>query len=465
MTSCGTLSRSKNILIADSTPRGVKVFNENKKYLGTTPFFLKVKTTWKREFSFNNEKIEIPFKYKCQTDWGGAVVPDTVVTLLNPVIGSLFIITDYLSGGLWRCRTPLHAKLDPNDFKPIKRKKRILILPVVSRDREISRKIIKFFKKKIFAKYNDEEAIIIDNSDTKKALFERGLDNYADTHPNNIRREFLNQLGESFDLTHFYYFNIKEEENKIIVQPELFDAFTVHPVKTKYSKPFKLKQNSQSGFNFLRNVVSMIDLLPNSIIVGHSYSPTESREVLLDSTETLAEARTNDHPDAFPRLITILLLDTTHHPRFYRPWDYSFFLSPRFGASSWKSAYVVSNINYEFLYASYFALYDASVSIFTPFGEFNGAFGLGMMHYSASDNLSYDVSRIASISHIGVSFTTFIGSRTYIKVSGDTYGAPVKEKEQIKTDYYRLKSWKEIRVGIGYYFPEIKALTRKILPF
>jgi hypothetical protein len=465
VTSCGTFSGSKNILIADSTPRGVKVYNEQDKFLGTTPFFFKAKPTWKREFTFKNKKIVVPFKYKCQTDWGGAVAPDTIITALNPAVGSVFIITDYLSGGLWRCRKPMHPTLDSNDFQLSIRKKRILILPVISSDREVSRKIITFFKKKIFKKYNNEEAILIDNEATKEALFERGLDNYADTHPDNIRREFLNELGEKFNLTHFYYFQTIEKENTIIVKPILFDAFTVHPVKVKYSKSFKLKQKNKSGFNFLKKVISMIDFLPNSIIMGYSYNPTENREVNLDPSQTLVEARTNSHPDAFPRLITLLLLDTAHHPRFYDSWDFSGFLSPRFGASSWKSAYSVSGLDYEFLFSSYFAIYDASASIFTPFGEFNFAFGVGIMHYSAEDNQTFNNSKIASLSHFGVSYTTFIGSRTYIKLSVDTYIAPDKEEEQIKTDYYKLTSWKEIRFGIGYYFPEIKALTRKLLPF
>ena len=473
LVSCGTLSGSKSIIIADSTPRGMKVFSEEKKELGITPFFFKAKTRWKTKFVFKSEenKIEIPFKYKCHINWASSLLPNGMLGLGAPAVAALFIGTDLFSGGIWNCVKPLHyvsnQKNINHDLLHV-RKKRILILPVVSNDREISRKIINFYTKKIFNEFNKEDAEIIDNEETKDALFERGLDNYASTHPDKIKREFLNELGEQFNLTHFYYFDIKEEKNKIVIKPQLFDAFTLKPVKAKYSKTFRLKLNTHLGIGFLKKLISMIDFLPNSIIVSHPYTLTESREVALDPSQTQLEARANSHPDAFPKLVSLLLLDTAHHPRFYDSWDYSGFLSPKLGASSWKSAYTVTGIPYEFLFESYFVFYDAILGIFTPFGEFDLGIGLGLVNYIASDNQGFERNRVVAATHIGFSYTLFLSNRTYFKVSADQYIAPDNKKEPenfIKTDYYHLKSWKEIKVGLGYYFPEIKALTRKLLPF
>lgn len=45
-------------------------------------------------------------------------------------------------------------------------------------------------------------------------------------------------------------------------------------------------------------------------------------------------------------------------------------------------------------------------------------------------------------------------------------GLKVKdEKGNVHSDYYDLHSWSEFSVRVGYYFPEIKSITRKILPF
>jgi hypothetical protein len=126
----------------------------------------------------------------------------------------------------------------------------------------------------------------------------------------------------------------------------------------------------------------MIDLLPNSIIMSATSNVFETREVALQPSETLKEVRTKSHPNKFPKIMTLFLLDTAHHPRFYEVWDNSVFFSPTFGASSWQSNYKVAGIDYEFLFESYYAIYDASFSIFTPIGEFNGFIGAGLMYHS-----------------------------------------------------------------------------------
>lgn len=460
--SCGTLKGSKNLMIADSTPRGQKVYNEKNKYLGTTPFFLKAKPKWRRKFFFRNEKLEVPFKHECATDWGRAFIPDTIMTAINPGLGGVFFVTDYLSGGLWRCSKPMHPTLDQEKFQYSEKKKRILLLPVISEDYEVSQKISSFFQNKIFKKLNDEGAIIVNNDETESDLAKRGLDNYASTHPDNIRREFLNELGHKYDLTHFYYLRVIDKGNYLMVKPELYDAFTVHPVQVKYSKPFKMKKSNSFGDSFLRKIISYIDFLPNSIIAGYSYNPTENREVVLKPTETLKAAKTNAHPNAFPRYITLFLLDTAHHPRFYQPWDIAGFLSPKFGASSWKSNYGVANIEYEFFFESYYAFYDAYFSAFTPMGIFSAGVGLGMLGYFAKDNQGLDVGSTMATFHSFVNYSIFLSDRTYFKISFDAY-APKKDK--VKTEYYNLKSWSEVKIGVGYYFPEVKALTRKLLPY
>ena len=88
-------------------------------------------------------------------------------------------------------------------------------------------------------------------------------------------------------------------------------------------------------------------------------------------------------------------------------------LSSKFGASSWKSAYTVTNIASQFIFEYYSLFYDASLGIFTPFGEFY----IG----------------------IGLCYMLFLSNRNYLKTSRDQYFAPDNAKEPekfISTDHY-----------------------------
>ncbi len=59
LSSCGTMRSKKNIIFADSEPRGLEVRNEKNKVLGLTPLFFKVKPRGKRTFSFFKEEVKL----------------------------------------------------------------------------------------------------------------------------------------------------------------------------------------------------------------------------------------------------------------------------------------------------------------------------------------------------------------------------------------------------------------------
>lgn len=460
ISSCGTLKKRESMIYADSKPRGLKVKNEKGEVLGTTPFFFKVKTRRKRYFTFFEKDYKQKVKYKCQIDWGMSIAPD-LVFIFNPFISGAFLVTDFLSGGAYKCRKPVLLKVTKS--KPITktRTKKIIVLPISTHDKGLSDKIIKMWKSKIHSKIANDKSEIIWNEETESAFFVRGMDHYADTHPKNIKRRFLNEVGAKFDATHFLHFKIEKKKKRIVVTPTLYDAFNLESSRENYLKKFSLKDKAYDSFGFWQKVVRMIDILPNSIRFG--FSNVDNEELYTDNTLTeFKEYDVERHPEALNQLLTFVGLDSVHHPRFYDAWDYGGFLSPSLGASSFKSNQQNIDQGYEVLFESYYIAYDATFGIFTPFGQFGGGLGLGFMLFNFEDNRNESYMSTTRITHLIFNYTYFLSDRTFFKLAFDHY----KPKAgKVHSELYDLKGWTEYSIGFGYYFPEIKAITRKILPF
>lgn len=456
--SCGTLKQRDNIVYADSSPRGLKVKDEQGKVIGTTPFFLEVDTFKSRIYSFQaDDKIKLDVRYGCPFDWGGSVVPN-MIFVFQPVISATFMLTDLLTGGAYVCKKPILADFQNKELKLKQRKKRIVVLPIATRDKALSDRIIKLWKKKIFEKYKSDE-VIIWNEKTESAFFVRGLDHYADTLPEKMRRRFLNEIGKEFDATHFLHFTLtKDKKNKLIkIDQELYDAFTLKQERAEFIKKFEIKDTEYDNYGLINKIVHALYVLPNSVRGGFSKVDFEMR-----FPDKVTEYPVERHPDQLNQLLTFIGLDSVHHPRFFDNWDLGGFLSPNIGSSSFKSTQQLSDGTYEALFESYYIDYNASLRVFTPFGQIGGAIGVGFMGFFFSDNRNLEYSSTGTYMHITYDYTYFFGDRWYFKLAGDSY-APKKGK--VHSDFYDLHSWSEFSVRVGYYFPEIKSITRKILPF
>ena len=185
--------------------------------------------------------------------------------------------------------------------------------------------------------------MIIWNDLTESAFFVRGLDHYADTRPENIRRRFLNEIGIEFDATHFLHFELKKDkENKLIeVDQNLYDAFTLKQESADYVKRFKIRDTEYDSRGLLHKIVDSLYILPNSIR-GVTRVDYETRH-----SDKSVQHKVDRHPDQLNQLLTFIGLDSVHHPRFFNSWDFAGFFTPSIGASSFKSKQELSDGTYE----------------------------------------------------------------------------------------------------------------------
>ena len=459
--SCGTMKSKRNIIFADSTDRGVSVVNEKGQILGTTPFFFKIKPGSKRIFKFYRDKKLLGEKeYKCRWDWGGSIVPNILWTPLFPIgtiVSSIALVTDASSKGLYVCKGSV--LFDSGKKTQAKQTKRTIIgFPISIGQGELANQIMSFWKKNIFEKQSSEDTFVW-NQDVEDAFVYRGVDLYANTNPKKIKRRFVNEIGLEFGGTHFLHFEVKEETKHFQITPKLYDAFTFVEEKTNYLKSFKMKKKKRTAFNYWKKILRNIDLFPNAITLTYSGNPKEQREVGLDPTKS-GEYKTNKHPDAFPKIFTTVGVESVRHPQFFSSWDWGGFLSPNFGASSWRSSYILEGTEYNFDFESYNFGYNASLTGFSPLGQLSIGIGLTGSYFSMSDSRGYQESKIGLMTRTFINYSKFFNERLYF-TSGVRFYSPSKSITG-KTEY-TLEAWNEYYVGLGYYFPEVKTFARRLL--
>lgn len=460
LSSCGTMRSKKNILFADSSPRGLEVRNEKNESLGLTPMFFKIKPHHKRKFSFFEKGLKVGEQsYKCSWDWGGSLIPNLVIAPFFPVgtiLSSAFLFTDATSKAAYVCKNSLFISTPNVEAKTIS-KKRIMALPIAVGRRSLADSIRRKWQTDQFNKLKADEELLW-NDEVENEFIYRGVDHYANTEPLKIKRRFINEIGHKFKATHLIHFSIEETDSAFIIQPKLFDIFNFKEEEKEYLKSYTVEKEKRTPANYWKRALRNIDLFPNAITLSYQGKATEKRIVAADPTQN-GEFKTSTHPEAFPKLLTLISMESVHHPQFFSSWDWGGFLSPNFGASSWRTSYLIGGSPYNYDFESYHFGYSASLSGFSPIGQINIGAGLLASYFSLSDNKGYQSTKLGLIFKLNMSYHKFFNERFYF-TAGQRFYSP--SKETTNKNEYLLDSWSEYYVGLGYYFPEVKTLARKL---
>lgn len=461
LTSCGTIRSKKNIIFADSEPRGLIVKNEKGEELGVTPFFFKVNPGDKRKFSFlYKEKFIGDESYRCKWDWGGSVVPNALWAPLYPVgtiLSGIFFTADATTRGLYVCKDSVLLK-SSLEKKNIEKKIVIIGMPIAIGQSVLAEKAIGFWRENIFEKHKKDEEFLWNQSIEDEFVY-RGVDLYADTNPTKIKRRFINQVGHKFNGTHFLHFEVKEEDKYFSFKPVLYDAFTFKQIEAPYLKPFKMKKEVKTSKNYWKRILRNIDLLPNAVTISHHTQPVEKRDVQATSGQS-GQFHTNNHPSAFPKLVTMFGVESVRHPQFFSNWDWGGFLSPHFGASSWRSSFPIASETYDFDFQSYYLGYNATLTGFSPLGQITVGIGINASYVILNDSRGLNEAKVAPMIVYLMNYKKFFNDRFYF-----TFGTKFFDVDNSVTGKleYTLKNWNEAYVGLGYYFPEVKTFARRLL--
>ena len=396
----------------------------------------------------------------CRWDWGGSIVPNILWSPFFPIgtaLTTAFLFADSTTKGLYVCKGSVFLSSKVVEGRG-ERKKVIIGMPIAIGRSDLAEKAIDFWRKNIFEKNRSAEVFLWDEAVENEFIY-RGVDLYANTKPDKIKKRFMNQIAHKFRGTHFIHFDLKEDKEHFIITPMLYDAFTLRGVKADFLKTFRMKKEKVTAKNYWKRILRNIDFFPNALTLSYHGKPKESRLVPLDATRN-GEFPTDTHPDAFPKFLTLFGVETVRHPQLFSTWDWGGFLSPSFGASSWRSSYLLSGRQYNFDFESYNFGYNASLTGFSPLGQLSAGIGFVGSLFQMSDSQGFKTSKLGIMTRIFVSYSKFFNDRIYFTGGFKTYKPSKSITGQAQ---YTLDSWSETYVGLGYYFPEVKSLARKLI--
>lgn len=453
--SCGSLFKSKDVVPIDSSPRGLYVLNGDGDVLGQTPLFIRVSPKdndliFKTSLTGKGQSQHV----KCSLSWSRSIVPNLLPIIAGPtgfIISGVFLGTDLVSRGMFDCHKGLNLHLKEN-LPLVESKKKILVLPVASSDYEKSIDIQHYFLKNVVSEQNNE---FLDIRETNEALILRGISHETIRSFEKIDRRNLERVAAQFGSTHALFFEQSENEQGRMITPVLYDLFTRRAVDEKYQS-FAFEGQKEKN-PLLQKWVQAFNFLPNSVQVSYYFNAKVEAEKRAGIERGYLKYKTGDHPDAFPKYLTLLSLDTVEHPNRFNIWDYNFSFYPSFGGSSWNLNYNQQIADYDISVGAIYALYNIALTGHTFFGALRIHFGIGPGYLIWSDSRNYKKQEVKFVSSVGITYTAFLNDRWYMRMGSAVYGpgGGIESSEKL-----RIKSWEEYHVGFGYYFPTLKEIIK-----
>jgi len=449
--SCGSLFKSKDVVPIDSSPRGLYVLNGDGEVLGQTPLFIRVSPKDNDLILKSRLKDQGQVHHvNCSVSWSRSIVPNLLPSLTGPagfIFSGVFLGTDLISRGMFDCHKGL-VVYQKGDVETKLVKKKILILPISSTDSSQSLEIQKNFLK-MQSVSADVEFLNIQR--TNEELILRGISYETIRTFEELDRRNLERIAAKFGATHVVFF----QQEGSLIQPLLYDLFTRRPELNTYSS--FTDENKNKNEAWLQKWTQAFNFLPNSIQASYYFNSKAEAEKREGISRGYLKYSTGDHPDAFPKYLTILSLDTVEHPNRYNIWDYHFSFYPSFGGSSWNLNFDQQIPNYNISLGAIYALYNAAMTGHTFFGSLRIHFGLGPGYFIWSDSLNKSKKEVKMISSIGLTYTAFLNERWYFRSGLAVYGPSngIGNPEKIN-----VKSWEEYHVGFGYYFPTLKDIIK-----
>lgn len=471
--SCGTLKGSGNKIAVDSKIRGMYVKDEEGTIIGRTPFFYQIDPGWSQYFTFflkhgEKEIYSRSLEYQCNFNWSQSIIPNTLLIPFFPVgtiMSGTFYLVDYLSGGIYNCNNPLNFdnKLPSQIKRPYKleENKRILIIPPYTKDQRFSNIIVKTWQEGMFNGNNPSKDVIVNFKKSSKDFNFKGINYLNDYHPHDLSKNDIYEIGHKYNATHILYFKIEKAHKFIKAKPELFDIFNLDTIETAYLKKFRLDDPREEQNILKRTLLKVVNIFPNALTLSY----TERPDVKVNSTVFWAkngEHTADRHPDSLPVVLTVFGLESVSHPMLFRSWDYDISFFPTLSISSWKSYLSDKYQEYFIELINSCLFYNVGFTFHTPLGAPGLELGVGVDYISGNDSKNNFYSEFTTIHRTNYNYMVFISKEAYLKVA---YVSFYPKVGTISNQYYELKKWSEVSFSFGYYYPEMKTLVRKLLPF
>lgn len=441
LSSCGSFESGKRTVFIQNDSKVTKFKIDEKEY--ETPIFLKLGRGRKHFLELDKRNNYV---YRCQFDFRNSIIPNSIFLLSGTpgliISGSMFG-ADLITGGLYHCQNDINLGFEKEE-RQVSRK--ILVVPPPISDPIIQEKILKHWRNQVFEKNKKDSDSLIDPELGSQILIGEGVNVQTNNPPNNWPRAQFNRVGEKLQFTHIVYFHVTKREKSISVRSILYSHLEKRiKKKNNLSKlmvvnqfELKLKDYFWKAFKFLPNSIA-VNMLNNLEV-----KPSSSAEVKL-----------SDHPNAWPKAIRYLALESTLNYDLYKNWQVGVYFAPSLNADTWsinakygedEEPYFVHSQILQFLYGSY--LYWK-----TPFGAWSFGANTGLGVIDNSSNLPVNETHYRLIYNFNVRYQYNFTRRFYI-----AYDArQVKVKMAQLGQNINVKDYIVYNLRLGFFLPEIES--------
>ncbi len=325
MSGCATLSEKEPIFSIDTTKRGAAVtyLDGNKEITQTSPFFVKLKQSHKREFTITSDGVRTKETVECNFRWLPTIFGNSILLALGKLSISPFIFgtavgIDFLTGAAWHCpshillTTPTKtAKLAASEksVKETESCQQLLVLTPGANDAATAWE----YEKEWNAHRKNNPGVcenIVTPTKADAILARLGL---FDITPKSADRDARNQsldVGMETGATHVLFISSSNTNDSQVFTAEKRDIHRWDIVEQHtWKRPLEPTEKNIKT-QIARSARSLfLNFIPNSI----GLSQTTSTAIILHK-----QILTSGTDQSYGILAT-----NVRHPQQYKPWDFS----------------------------------------------------------------------------------------------------------------------------------------------
>ncbi len=460
ISSCATISGRYQDQVFESKSGSVDIYDSEGILLGQTPFVHRIDRSANFSFQVEGGRQQV---HSCDFVWGtlaGNGLASSVFYSVPPAVGISFVATsliDLMSGSSYSCPDVMVNNLSYSKEKC----KSIVMLPIDGENYRFEHKVYGAWQQKFSNNSSNDCDKIIDPKTTDD-FFDRLKGGSVSEY--DLNRRYKRELSSKYNATHAVQLQEVDQKGVKSYQAKIFQL-----AKSAKSKFAKLDPKFNLGLDLIgqdyvesrrwtnKAKAALITLIPNSLIFSFNSSNLNNNidsSVELDISQ-LQESNqfisgwgvtSMDHPDAF--------LSWDHRLRFFPSLDYKI---ERFRVEIDEEVPGFSS-EFDFSFVSIAAYYNLGYTVYTPFGGTRFELGTGASWFGVYGDESLKKNHFVTSFRGGLSHTVFLSDSLFL-TAGGRFSA--FSKKIIKNQIMDTDAIVSFRVGLGYYFPNLKSIASR----
>lgn len=473
LTSCATIIDRREIISLDSNPRGAAIFKtkEETTPMGWTPLWL-VETKRSHQHYFmeypKTERKEVDLN--CGIDRWNALLGNGIIAIGSPFVGLGGLALDVLTEYGFSCKNKNYVIDLPAQVNSSRYCRTFIVAPPHHDDESISDQIaerwIKEFMKQDLAACDE----VIEYEEGKK-FFSYINQSYSTPIEERLVTGFHGRfIGSSTDASHVVILDEKFVLGDRFIAAKFVDLHRDKTDNTIAVPPLpipkelvRLERDRGWGAKIARH----LHLFPNAAVFSLSFVDAHQLNEHAYNEDMKIKSVRRDN-ELHNRSIPGFYLTHVEHPESFRQWDYDLDAFPSFTAKYGHWDFTIDpdardkedeDEHLRLLIAFTGIFYNGKITLHTPAGAFGLGVGFGGMIVKVHTNDGLDLTKPTTGYIFLMDYVAFINPDLYFTGGTQLTGFG----ERFESERFKLNTWSEAYMGIGFFFPDARTYVRRAL--